>query len=140
VVPRIQYVSFIVVFDTYNVLWRLSTTRFYMKKATASAAVERAIQAEKKAVSMESKLRKVEEEMEQLRRKMRESPEMALMQEIAQLKGQLAESESRIQHARADCTKAQLEKEQHKAQVHRLVRFSVHALDGLRRYALNLLH
>ena len=96
-------------------------TRLYMKKAKAAAAIERAIQAEKKAASTDSKLREVEEEMEQFRRKMRESPEMALMQEIAQLKGQLAESESRVQRERAERKQALLEKEQHKARVHRLV-------------------
>ena len=78
--------------------------------------------AEKKVLSLESKLQKIEKELERFQVKMRESPEMALMEEIAQLKGQLAASESREELERAHYKQALLEKEQYQVQLHRLVR------------------
>jgi hypothetical protein len=92
-----------------------------LKKAKSEAAVERAILAEKNHLSSESKTQKVEKELEKLQKKMRESSEMALLQEIAQLKGQLAELEVRVERESSECKRAQLEKEQYKNQIHRLV-------------------
>jgi len=92
------------------------------KKVKGSAAVERAILAEKKVLSLESKLQKIEKELERFQVKMRESPEMALMEEIAQLKGQLAASESREELERAHYKQALLEKEQYQVQLHRLAK------------------
>lgn len=93
----------------------------FLKKAKCEAAVERAILAEKNHLSSESKLQKVEKELEKLQKKMRESSEMVLLQENAQLKGQLADLEVRVERESSECKKAQLEKEQYKNQIHRLV-------------------
>jgi hypothetical protein len=63
----------------------------------------------------------VEKELEKLAQKVRESSEMTSLQENAQLKGQLAEFEVRLEREHAECKKAQEEKEQYKNQINRLV-------------------
>jgi hypothetical protein len=97
------------------------TFSFFFQKAKCEAAVERAILAEKNHLSTESKLKKVEKELEKLTQKVRESSEMTLLQENAQLKGQLAEFEVRVEREYAEYRKAQEEKEQYKNQINRLV-------------------
>jgi molecular chaperone GrpE (heat shock protein) len=56
-----------------------------------------------------------------LAKKVRESSETTLVQEVAQLKGQLAEFEGRVEREHAECNKAKEETEQYKNQINRLV-------------------
>mmetsp|Transcript_14320 Transcript_14320/g.41984 ORF Transcript_14320/g.41984 Transcript_14320/m.41984 type:complete len:110 (+) Transcript_14320:868-1197(+) len=70
----------------------------------------------------EKRAKKVDDEFEQYRRYQRQSPEAALHQEIATLKGMLADSERKIQTERTEKNQAFLEKERFRASIHKLVR------------------
>ena len=60
--------------------------------------------------------------MDQLREQYRKTPEVTLLQQMAELKGQLADSERRIETIKAEKSQVLLEKEKFRANVHKLVR------------------
>ena len=63
----------------------------------------------------------MEEEFEVYKARQRETPEAALQQEIATLKGQLAENESRFARDHSEKSRALLEKERYMSNAHKLV-------------------
>lgn len=86
------------------------------------SAVERAAESERSVAVAERRAKQVDEEFDQYRRQQRQSPEATLHQEIATLKGQLADRESRIQTERTEKNRALLETERFRASIHKLVR------------------
>ena len=85
------------------------------KRAKVNAAVEQAVVANKKASQIEA-------EMKELREQHKAKPEVTLMHEIAQLKGQLAESERRIEALKSEKNLVTSEKEQFRKNVHKLAK------------------
>lgn len=63
--------------------------------------------------------------MDQLREHHRKTPEVTLMHQVAELKGQLADSERRMEAINAEKNHVTAEKERFRADVHKLVRFNV---------------
>ena len=78
--------------------------------------------ADRTAGSAEKRCRAVEEDFEHFRSAQRRTPEAALLQQIAKLKGEMSLQEAKISEARAEKNQAMLEKEQYKAHIHRLAR------------------
>ena len=93
-----------------------------MKRTKLSAEVEKTLIAEKAAAAANMRAKQLEEDFEKFRMKQRQSPEALLLQEIAELKGRLAESGSRYHRSVAENNQALLEKEQFRANVQKLVR------------------
>ena len=77
----------LVVTAVYN---HSNVTCVFMQQAKVNAAIERAQLAEKAATAAAKKTKQVEIEMDELREKHRKTPEVALLQELAEVKGQLA--------------------------------------------------
>lgn len=88
-----------------------------------SAAIERATLAEKAAASATKKVKQVEAEMDELRERQRKTPEATLVQQLAEIKGQLADSERRIEAVKAEKNQILQDKEQFRANVKKLVSF-----------------
>ena len=68
------------------------------------------------------KIKLLEDEIDEIKTKHRNTPEVTLMQQLAEVKGQLAESERRIETIKAEKADLVLEKEQFRASVNKLVR------------------
>jgi hypothetical protein len=86
-----------------------------IERAKVKAAIEQAVAANKRA-------KQIEAEMDQLREQHRKTPEVTLMHQMAELKGQLADSQRRIEAIKAEKNKVTAEKEQFRSNVHKLVR------------------
>ena len=59
--------------------------------------------------------------MDQLREQHRKTPELTLMHQLAELKGQLADSERRNEAIKSEKNQIHAEKEQFRSSVHKLV-------------------
>lgn len=92
-----------------------------IEKAKANAALEQAVIAEKTSAAANRKVKQIEDEMDQLREQHRKTPEVTLLQQVAELKGNLADSERRIEAIKAEKTLVLQEKEQFRSNVHKLV-------------------
>lgn len=92
-----------------------------MQKAKTTSAMEQAIAAEKSLATASSKIKLLEDEIDQIRIKHRSTPEVALMQQLAEVKGQLADSERRIERIKSEKAEIVLQKEQFRASVNKLV-------------------
>lgn len=92
-----------------------------LQRAKTNAAIEKAVAAEKSAAAAGSKIKLLEDEIDDIRAKHRNTPEVALLQQIAEVKGQLAESLRRIETIKAEKAEIVLEKEQFRASVNKLV-------------------
>ena len=92
-----------------------------LKRAKTNAAIEKAAAAEKSAAAAGSKVKLLEDEIDEIRAKHRNTPEVALLQQMAEVKGQLAESLKRIETIKAEKAEIVLEKEQFRASVNKLV-------------------
>lgn len=68
------------------------------------------------------KIKQLEVEIDEMREKHRRTPEVALLQQLAEVKGQLADSERRIEIVKSEKVDILLEKEQFRASVNKLVR------------------
>ena len=68
------------------------------------------------------KIKLLEDEIDEIKTKHRNTPEVTLMQQLAEVKGQLAESERRVETIKAEKADLVLEKEQFRASVNKLVR------------------
>lgn len=79
-----------------------------------NAAVEEAVSANKKVSQLES-------ELEQMRERHRSTPEVSLLHQVAELKGQLADSERRIEAINAEKNQVTADKERFRSNVHKLV-------------------
>lgn len=79
-----------------------------------NAAVEAAILAEKAAAAANEKVKRMEDEI-------RKTPEVTLMHQMAELKGQLADTERRLEVIKAEKNQVTTEKEQFRSNVHKLV-------------------
>lgn len=84
--------------------------------------MNQALAAEKAAAAAEKKVQKIESDLDQLREFYRKTPEVTLMGQVAELKGQLAVSERRIESLKAEKAEIHLAKEQFRSNVHRLAR------------------
>mmetsp|Transcript_24358 Transcript_24358/g.50585 ORF Transcript_24358/g.50585 Transcript_24358/m.50585 type:complete len:620 (+) Transcript_24358:193-2052(+) len=93
-----------------------------IEAAKTKAAMNQALAAEKAAAAAEKKVQKIESDMDQLREFYRKTPEVTLMGQVAELKGQLADSERRIESLKAEKAEIHLAKEQFRSNVHRLAR------------------
>lgn len=92
-----------------------------MQQAKAQAAFEQAVLAKKEAAAAAKKVKLVETEMDELREKHRKTPEALLVQQIAEIKGQLAESERRIEAVKAEKNQILQDKEKFRINVKQLV-------------------
>jgi chromosome segregation ATPase len=93
-----------------------------MQRAKAKAAQDQAVLAEKAATAAAKKVKQLEAEMDELREKHRKTPEAALVQQIAELKGQLADCERRIEAVKAEKSQILQDKEKFRVNVKKLVR------------------
>ena len=92
-----------------------------MQQAKAQAAFEQAVLAKKEAAAATKKVKQVETEMDELREKHRKTPEALLVQQIAEMKGQLAECERRIEAVKAEKNQILQDKEKFRINVKQLV-------------------
>ncbi|KAL9180782.1 hypothetical protein ACHAXT_011235 [Thalassiosira profunda] len=93
-----------------------------IERAKVAAAVDQAVAAQKSAAESNKKVKQVEAEMDQLRVDQRATPEVSLMHQVAELKGQLADGERRIEAIKAEKSQITAEKEQFRSNVHKLAR------------------
>ena len=77
--------------------------------------------AKKEVAAATKKVKQVETEMDELREKHRKTPEALLVQQIAEIKGQLAESERRIEAVKAEKNQILQDKEKFRINVKQLV-------------------
>ncbi|KAL3786510.1 hypothetical protein HJC23_010676 [Cyclotella cryptica] len=68
------------------------------------------------------KIKLLEDEIDEIREKHRKTPEVTLLQQLAQVKGQLADTERRIEMMKSEKVEILLEKEQFRASVNRLAK------------------
>ena len=94
---------------------------FFSQKAKAEAAFEQAVLAKKEAATTAKKVKQVEAEMDELREKHRKTPEAVLMQQLAEIKGQLAESERRVEAMKAEKNQILQDKEKFRVNIKKLV-------------------
>ncbi len=92
-----------------------------LQKAKADAALEQAVLAKKEAAAASKKVKQVEAEMDELREKHRKTPEAVLMQQLAEIKGQLADSERRVEAVKAEKNQILQDKERFRINVKKLV-------------------
>jgi len=85
--------------------------------------LERAETAELSLKVAQNRLHELETQFHRYKEKQHQTPEATLIQEIATLKGQSAEMESRNERTRADHNQLLLEKEKLSNHVYRLVSF-----------------
>jgi len=91
------------------------------KRVKVTAAVEQAVAAQTVAAAATKKVTQMELQMDQLREQHRATPEVALLHQVAELKGLLADSERRIEALKGEKNTIVAEKEQFRANVHKLV-------------------
>jgi len=91
------------------------------KRVKVTAAVEQAVAAQTVAAAATKKVTQMELQMDQLREQHRATPEVALLHQVAELKGTLADSERRIEALKGEKNTIVAEKEQFRANVHKLV-------------------
>ena len=91
------------------------------KRAKVTASVEQAVAAQTVASAAAKKVNQMEIQMDQLREQHRATPEVALLHQVAVLKGLLADSERRIETMKGEKNTILAEKEQFRANVHKLV-------------------
>lgn len=87
--------------------------------------MEQAVAVEKSLAAAGTKMKNLEDEIDDIRAKHRSTPEVALLQQLAEIKGKLADSERRIESIKAEKAEIVLEKEQFRASVNKLVSFIV---------------
>lgn len=90
------------------------TSTLFAQRAKVNAAVEAAVLAEKAAAAANEKVKRMEDEV-------RKTPEITLMHQMAELKGQLADTERRMEVMRVEKNQVTAEKEQFRSNVHKLV-------------------
>lgn len=93
-----------------------------IENAKLKAANERVAMAEKATALEEERVRAIESNFEAFKKAHRESHEGSLQQEISTLKGELVAAESRINRAIQEKNEANFEKEQHRANLHKLAK------------------
>ena len=93
-----------------------------IENAKLKAANERVAMAEKATAVAEERVRAIESNFDAFKKAHRESHEGSLQQEISTLKGELVAAESRINEAIQEKNEANFEKEQHRANVHKLAK------------------
>ena len=93
-----------------------------MERAKVKAAVEQAVQAQKASAETNKKVVALESQMDKLRETPSYEAEVSLMRQLAELKGQLADSERRMEAIRAEKNLVTTEKEQFRHNVHKLAR------------------
>lgn len=87
--------------------------------------MEQAVAVEKSLAAAGTKMKNLEDEIDDIRAKHRSTPEVALLQQLAEIKGKLADSERRVESIKAEKAEIVLEKEQFRASVNKLVSFIV---------------
>ena len=92
------------------------------KRAKTNAAIEQAVVAGKAAAAANKKTDQMVSEIDHLREQYRATPEFTLLHQLAELKGQLADSERRIEILKVEKNQVSTEKEQLRSNVHKLVR------------------
>lgn len=92
-----------------------------IEQAKAKAALDQAVLAQKSEAAAAKKVKQVEDEMDALRVQHRNTPEAALTQQVAELKGQLADRERKIEVLKAERGHIIAEKEQFRMNVRKLV-------------------
>ena len=93
-----------------------------MQQVKVRAANERAAAAEKATAVAEERTRSIEVSFEAFKKAHRESHEGLLQKEISALRGELVAAESRINKTVQEKNEAIFEKEQHRANVHKLAK------------------
>jgi hypothetical protein len=92
--------------------------------------------AQKSEAAAAKKVKQIEDEMDALRVQHRNTPEAALTQQVAELKGQLADRERKIEVLKAERGQIIAEKEQFRINVRKLVSpFDVISLDYIAIYS-----
>ena len=72
-------------------------------------------------MAAQKKVAQLESEIEKLREQHRASPEVSLLHQMAELKGQLADSERRLEGLKAEKNQVMADKERFRGNVHKLV-------------------
>ena len=93
-----------------------------IERAKVKAAMEQAVLAQKASAERNKKVVALESQMDKLRETPSYEAEVSLMRQLAELKGQLADSERRIEAIRAEKNLVTTEKEQFRQNVHKLAR------------------
>ncbi|KAL7428332.1 hypothetical protein ACHAXH_002846 [Discostella pseudostelligera] len=93
-----------------------------IERVKVTAAVEQAVAAQTVAAAATKKVTQIELQMDQLREQHRATSEVALLHQVAKLKGLLADSERRIEALKGEKNTIVAEKEQFRANVHKLAR------------------
>ena len=106
----------------------------WLQRAKTNAAIEKAIAAEKSAAAAGSKIKVLEDEIDEIRAKHRNTPEVALLQQMAEVKGPLADSQRRIETIKAEKAEIVLEKEQFRASVNKLVSLITSSIHSWSRF------
>jgi hypothetical protein len=100
-----------------------------------TAAVEQVVAAQTAASAATKKANQLEIQIDQLREQHRATPEVALLYQVAELKGLLADKERRIEALKGEKNTVIAEKEQFRANVHKLA--STHHLPLLHTLCLS---
>ena len=106
----------------------------WLQRAKTNAAIEKVVAAEKSAAAAGSKIKVLEDEIDEIRAKHRNTPEVALLQQMAEVKGQLADSQRRIETIKAEKAEIVLEKEQFRASVNKLVSLITSSIHSWSRF------
>lgn len=93
----------------------------FLQQAKATAAFEQAVLAKKDAAAAAKKVKQIETEMDELREKHRKTPEALLVQQLAEIKGQLADSERRVEAMKIEKNQIVQDKEKFRINVRQLV-------------------
>ena len=93
-----------------------------IERAKGKAAMEQAVQAQKASAERNKKVVALESQMDKLREAPSYEAEVSLMRQLAELEGQLADTERRVEAIRAEKNLVTTEKEQFRQNVHKLAR------------------
>lgn len=93
-----------------------------IERAKTNAAIEDGVAARKAAAAANKKVDMIMCEVDKLREQQRASPEFALLHQLAELKGQLVDSERRIETLKAEKNQISIEKEHFRSNVHKMAK------------------
>lgn len=93
-----------------------------IERAKTNAAIEDGVAARKAAAAANKKVDMIVCEIDKLREQQRSSPEFSLLRQLAELKGQLVDSERRIETLKAEKNQISIEKEHFRSNVHKMAK------------------
>jgi hypothetical protein len=97
-----------------------------IERAKTSAAIEDGVAARKAVAAANKKVDMIMCENDKLREQQRSSPEFTLLHQLAELKGQLVDSERRIETLKSEKNQISIEKEHFRSNVHKMAKALQH--------------